>query len=241
MDRGGADPHEWEKVVKAISVLGTLPSRIKAHFGSTVAQYQRLPTIDLSPRAFDAEHGLIRALLYYLMPAWMISGVLDWWWHRKTDIEHTSGLKESAIHALMFTEIGVPILVGLAFRINAGTLLAMWGTALLHEITAFWDVSLAEDHREVAPREQHTHSFLEVIPVTACMVASCLHWDELRSLVGLGDRKPDFRLRMKEQKIPDHYWPVLASMVTGIAVIYGNELYRCWRARGETHYDKGFY
>ena len=73
------------------------------------------------------------------------------------------------------------------------------------------------------------------------MIASCLHWDELRSLVGLGSKKPEFGLRMKEQKIPDKYWPVMACMVAGVVAIYGNELYRCWRARDEKHFDTGAY
>jgi hypothetical protein len=156
--------------------------RIAAGIRPTVRQYAKLPAINLSPAEFDAEHGLIRSFLYYLMPTWIAAGIADWWWHKKTDIEHTSGLKESIIHAMMFTEVGIPILLGLLCRINAGSLLAMWGTAIVHEFTAFWDVSFAAHHREVAPREQHTHSFLEIIPFTACAVASCLHWDELRSL-----------------------------------------------------------
>jgi hypothetical protein len=46
---------------------------------------------------------------------------------------------------------------------------------------------------------------------------------------------------MKDRKIPDQYWPVMAGMIATIAVIYGNELYRCWRARDESHYNTGFY
>lgn len=219
----------------------SMPNRIKRRAQSIASRYEKTPTIDLSPKTFDAEHGLIRAFLYYLMPAWIISGIADWWWHKETDIEHTSGLKESAIHALMFVEVGIPILLGLTFRINAGSLLVMWVTAFVHELTAFWDVDVASRYREVAPREQHTHSFLEIIPLTACMIASCLHWNELRSLVGLGSKKPDFRLRLKEEKIPNKYWLVLGGMVAGVSALYGNELYRCWRARGERHYNTGAY
>ncbi len=47
------------------------------------------------------------------MPLWMSAGLLDWYWHKDTDIEHTAGTKESLIHLLMFTEVGLPILMGL--------------------------------------------------------------------------------------------------------------------------------
>lgn len=207
---------------------------------SAWSRYRRLPEIDLSPTSSDAEHSLIRMFLYYLMPAWLAAGVADWWWHKRTDIEHTAGTPESLLHAVMFAEVGVPILLGLLAKLNAGALLAMWSAAIVHEFTAWWDVGYAIKRREVTPREQHTHSFLEVLPFTACVAASCLHWDELRSLVGLG-RKPDFALRIKERKIPDRYWPFIAGMVIGITAIYGNELYRCRRARRERHYNTGFY
>jgi len=170
--------------------------------------------------------------LYCLMPAWLGAGLADWWWHKRTDIEHTAGIRESLLHIVMFAEIGVPLLLGLLAKINAGALVAMWGAAVVHELTAFRDVAYAVKYRQVTPCEQHTHSFLEVLPFAACALASCLHWDALRSLAGLGER-PDFKLRMKEQKVPDRYWPLMAGMVIGIAAVYGNELYRCRRADRE--------
>jgi hypothetical protein len=38
--------------------------------------------------------------------------------HRRTRIERTSGLRESAIHALMMTEISVPLLLTLLCEVN---------------------------------------------------------------------------------------------------------------------------
>lgn len=213
--------------------------RARATFSSAWSRYRRLPEIDLSPASLDAEHSLIRMFLYCLMPAWLGAGLADWWWHRRTDIEHTAGTPESLLHIAMFAEVGVPILLGLVAKLNAGALLAMWAAAIVHEFTAFRDVGYATTRREVAPREQHTHSFLEVLPFTACVLASCLHWGELRSLIGLG-HKPDFALRMKERKIPDRYWPFMAGMVLAIGAIYGEELYRCRRARRERHGDTDF-
>jgi hypothetical protein len=218
--------------------------RHAVHCGGAVvasawSRYRRLPEMDLSPRSLDPDRSLIRLLLYCLMPAWLAAGLADWWWHKRTDIEHTAGTRESLLHIVMFAEVGIPLLLGLLARINAGALLAMWGAAVVHELTAFRDVAYAAKRREVAPREQHTHSFLEVLPFSACALASCLHWNQWRSLAGLGE-KPDFRLRMKERKVPDRYWPFVAGMVLGVAAVYGNELYRCRRACRERPVNTAF-
>jgi hypothetical protein len=79
-------------------------------------RYYRRPEIDLSLRESDLEHALTRYLLYYMMPLWMAAGLLDWYWHKDTDIEHTAGTRESLIHLLMFTEVGVPIILGVVLR-----------------------------------------------------------------------------------------------------------------------------
>jgi hypothetical protein len=51
--------------------------------------------------------------------------------------------------------------------VNAGIILLMIGSFLVHEATALWDVSYATTAREVTPIEQHVHSFLEMIPLMA--------------------------------------------------------------------------
>jgi hypothetical protein len=46
----------------------------------------------------------------------------DWYLYRRTRIEQTAGPRESALHSLMSTETGVPVLLGLLFEVNAGVL-----------------------------------------------------------------------------------------------------------------------
>ncbi len=158
--------------------------------------------LDLTITQTNPEHALTRYLLYYLMPLWTAAAVLDWYWHKRTDIEHTSGVGESLIHALMFTEAGVPIILGLLLEINAGLLSAMAATLIVHEATAIWDVSYATDHRHVKPSEQHTHSFLKVLPFMALSMASALHWDQLQSIFSIGNARPDWKLRLKSSAFP---------------------------------------
>ena len=205
-----------------------------------IEAYLRKPVLDLSISNTDPEHALERYLLFYLIPVWTTAGVFDWYWHKQTDIEHTAGIHESLIHLLMFSEVGTPLMLGLFFEINAGLLAAMMAALVVHEATAFWDVAYAIDHREVKPNEQHTHSFLEVLPFMALSMASTLHWDQLQSMVGIGKTKPDWKLRLKKKRLPGAYFIAIAGMLAGaIALPYSNELLRCWRARKEPHYRGG--
>ena len=36
-------------------------------------------------------------ILYILLPLWGIAGMVDWWCHRQTEIEKTSGLHEASL------------------------------------------------------------------------------------------------------------------------------------------------
>jgi hypothetical protein len=44
----------------------------------------------------------VTILMYFVLPVWFIAGFADWICHRATSIETASGVKESAIHALMW-------------------------------------------------------------------------------------------------------------------------------------------
>lgn len=174
------------------------------------------------------EAAMRRYLLYFLLPLWLVPGLLDYRMHRKTDIEHTAGLPESIIHSLMMTEIGIPVLLGLVLEINAGFLLLSVAAFFLHEATAFWDVAYATKRRDVQPNEQHIHSFLEVLPFCALSFVVCLHWEQFSALFGMGPEKPDFNLRLKKEKVPTPYIAgITAAIFIFIALPYGEELLRC--------------
>ncbi len=140
----------------------------------------------MHPGEDDPEQALVRYLLFFLIPVWNASGIIDWLWHKQTDIEHTSSTEESVIPRLMFAEAGLPLRMALLLEINSGVILAMFGGLALHGATAVWDVHCAGGIREVTEREQHTHSFLEVLPFAAVAMASCLHWWQSQALFGAG-------------------------------------------------------
>ncbi|MCG7203301.1 diguanylate cyclase [Streptomyces arenae] len=192
--------------------------------------WRRSDDLRIPLRSTDTEDASRRFLLYGALPLWVVPGLADWWMHKRTRIEHTSGTKESAVHALMMTEAGVPVLMGLLARVNPLVLTVMGGAALVHGATAVYDVSLAVGDREVRPVEQHIHSFLEVLPLTALAFTACLHADQVRGALRGGTGPEDWRLLPKERPLPATYLAALAGViVAGVAVPYAEELWRCLR------------
>lgn len=174
-----------------------------------------------------------RFLLYLIVPLWVTAGSLDYVWHRRTKIETTSGTMESVIHALMMTEAGLPLGLGLVFEVNAGVILLMIAGFFVHAATAIWDVSFAVERRKVLPNEQHIHSFLEVLPFCAVAFVACLHWSQFASLFGIGNEKPRFGLNKKNPPLPKGYLLAFLGAVSINGAAYGEELIRCWRAQQE--------
>jgi uncharacterized membrane protein len=117
-------------------------------------------------------------LLYFILPLWILAGMTDYFLHKRTRIENTSGTKESILHLLQLTEAGVPVVLGLLFDINALIMAVMLGAVILHEATALWDVTYAHTRRYLGPLEQHIHSFLEVLPIMAVSFVTTLYWNQ---------------------------------------------------------------
>jgi hypothetical protein len=172
-----------------------------------------------------------RYMQYVLLPMWFAPGILDWVMHRRTHISRTSGTKESLMHSAMMTEVGVPILMALLLEMNAGVIAAMIAAALIHWGTAWMDIQYTTGLREIRPEEQHIHSFIETLPFWAVSFVCCLEWKQFLALLGRGPEKPDFAIRMKTPPLPPAYVAsILSAVGVLIALPYGEELVRCWRA-----------
>ena len=182
-------------------------------------------------RSTDLEDASRRALLSFVVPLWIGAGLADWWCHRRSDIEHTAGTREAAIHAAMMTEAGVPSLLGLLFEVNAGILATAYGLLAAHQATAILDVEYAESQREVTTAEQHIHGLLEQTPVMACTFLTVLHWDQALALIGLGKAEPRFRLERKRRPLPSsQILGMLGSILCFGVLPYTEEIIRCRRA-----------
>lgn len=57
----------------------------------------------------DTEEANRRFLMYGVLPLWCGPAMADWIMHRRSRIEETTGARESALHALMMTEAGIPV------------------------------------------------------------------------------------------------------------------------------------
>lgn len=215
------------KFVSSLMLSVALPRKVRKRLENTTDLSQ---LIDTMQEQVGVEVSLRRYLLYFIMPLWMGAGLLDWYYHRRTKIEKTAGTHESAIHALMMSEAGLPIMLGLFLEVNSLLLAIMIAAFFIHEATAYWDVAYAEGRREVTPNEQHTHSFLEVLPFMAVSFMICLHWGQFQALVGKGKETARFEFRSKKDPLPRRAVRIILGLVILTVVIpYAEEFWRCYR------------
>ncbi|MBO0733267.1 MAG: diguanylate cyclase [Methylocapsa sp.] len=169
-------------------------------------------------------------LLYFIVPLWFFAGIGDWVCHRRTHIERTSGLPESVAHSIMLFQIGVMMLPAIVFEINAAVIAVAVVTFIVHEITALIDVSYTSPKRNVNFVEQSMHSLLEMVPLTAILLAATLHWDQFCAVFGFG--AGDWSFTWKAHPLPTGYLAsVMIATVLFAFVPYLEELFRCWRFR----------
>lgn len=116
-------------------------------------------------------------------------------------------------------------------------------TALVaHSATAVWDVRLAVHHREVKTGEQHTHSFLEVLPFMGLAFAASLHGAAARRLITGKIKAGDWQLKLKNPRLPLPYLAGMAGLIAvGVVLPYANEIWRCWKRLRSPKHNTGFY
>lgn len=206
-------------------------------FGLAIARRLRVKKPDLADlfvkdleRKVGVDEVTRRYLLYFIMPLWIIAGLLDWYNHRRTKIEQTAGTHESMTHILAMTEVGMPIMMGLFLDVNALVLLMMIAGFLAHEGTTYWDVAYTDGRRKVTPAEQHVHSYLEGISFMVTSVLICLNWDQFLALFGRGKERPRFQLRRRRRPLArGTVRAILAALSLGVALPYAEEFWRCYR------------
>ncbi len=162
-------------------------------------------------------------LLALTLPLWLLAGIGDWWCHRRTLIDRTSGPRESALHLLLYLVIAVPIALGLFLQINALLLVFMAVCVAAHSAVSLWDTSYSQPRRYISPVEQMIHSHLEMLPVFALGLVVALHWNAVVN--------PDWSLVTREHPLPGAWtWGVLVLLAPGLLMIL-EELARGLRAQ----------
>lgn len=180
---------------------------------------------------------LTASILYFFLPLWLLAGFGDWLCHRVARISENAGLKESLLHLLMLTELGLPLLAGLFFEINALVIGLMIVGFIAHEATVLWDLRYASSKRRILPVEQIVHSFQELVPMTLLALVIFLHWDQFVALVTM-DSAAEFRLEWKRDPLPPLYLTlVLGAAAVLVIVPFLEEAWRCYRRRLERQAD----
>lgn len=171
-------------------------------------------------------------LMYFVLPLWLAAGLADWFCHRATRIEVTSGPTESVFHLLGLAEMGVPVVLALFFEINALVIAVIIGAFVVHEVTIWLDLRYAVNKREVMPIEQIVHSFVEILPLMGLGFIVLLHWGQFLALFGGGNESARFMLALKQQPLPLSYsLTAVAAAIVFNVIPYTEELIRGLRAR----------
>lgn len=178
----------------------------------------------------STEGLLVYALLYGVVPAWLVAGFVDYLCHRHMRIEDSAGVMEVLLHIAQFAAVGLPLLAVLFLQVNAAVILIMLAGLLLHQALAVIDVRYADSRRHIPPIEQHVHGVLEMLPWIATFLVIVLHWQEMRSLLGLGTISAVWQLEPKHQPLDEGYLVVVLAGVLVLGVLpYGEELVRAVR------------
>jgi hypothetical protein len=175
----------------------------------------------------DSAQLLLRSVVF---PLWVAFGCADWACHRRTRIEHTSGLKENLFHWLLLAEIGVAMLAVALLEVNAAILLLVFAAFLAHELTTWIELQYTAPLRHVSPTEQMIHSFLEILPLLSLALLCVQQWRQVLSL--FDESVPDFGLRLKDGPWPGVYlWSAFAAAALFNGLPIAEESWRCFRSR----------
>lgn len=98
---------------------------------------------------------------------WLLAGTADFLLHRRSCIEATSGLRESALHLLQIGLLGMGTVLWLLFAATPALWWLLLGIVCLHAVAGYWDTHVAYPVRAIVPLEQHVHSVLDIAPWVA--------------------------------------------------------------------------
>ncbi len=196
--------------------------------------FERSREAQLEPRADTTNSAAERYVLAVVLPMWMAAGSLDYFLHRRSRIEATSGTYEARLHVLGVSLTAAPVLAGLLLEIDAGVLALMGAGYVGHVGMTIWDVAYADERREIVPLEQHVHALLELLPFTALSLLALAHRDQASAIVGRGLEPARYAFRSKRRPLPARVlaWTI-GTFAAVVALPYAEELLRCVRYERE--------
>lgn len=156
-------------------------------------------------------------LIWGLYPLWLLAGAGDYLCHRRTDIEHTSGSRESRYHVLQFICLLLTFASAVLLKPGIVTYAVMIALVLGHSVLAFVDVDYTDGRRFISPLEQTVHGYMEVLPWVAVVLFGILHWPEIWS--GGASRS----LALQEGLDGGH-----AALVASFIILAGTPVFEEW-------------
>lgn len=133
---------------------------------------------------------IYQVIAYGFYPAWLVAGAFDYWCHRRTAIERTSGFIESLYHVAQLATIAL-IVFGIAFFAGSMTMFAIVAaTGVAHTVLSYLDVRFTERRRYISPLEQHVHAVLDVMPLVAIALWIALEWSNAQESFAVQLRDP---------------------------------------------------
>ncbi len=161
--------------------------------------------------------------------AWMLAGVLDWWCHRRTHIETTSGLRECAFHWLLIAQGSLGLVIAMLFQPSVLLVICLLLLWAVHQLTTWVELCYVVSRRPVLPIEQMVHSFLEVVPLVLVVVVAI---DAvLLASPQVGD---DWALRLRDWSSGFPLAQMLLYVCGGAVLVvapFMEEAWRCYRHR----------
>lgn len=165
-------------------------------------------------------------LTWVLYPLWLIGGAVDYICHRRTDIQHTSGIHESWLHVAQFATIALVFASAVLLEITLPVIIVLIGLVIAHTVLSFIDVSYTLGRRHISTSEQHAHGLLNVVPLIAVGLLAILNW---QALLAPSD---EAAVRLKDEPLAaTHVVTLLGSFIVLAGGPVMEEWLRTYRAR----------
>lgn len=165
-------------------------------------------------------------LVWAFYPLWLVAGLIDYLFHRRTRIERTSGRREAWLHLAQFAVLGIALGAVAGLHMNRLAFALLTVCVVAHSALAHADIAFTEGRRAIAPLEQQVHGYMEVLPVTALAILAVLHWETLSI--------QDWNWRAKPAPGAGA-WALVGSYLVLAGVPILEELLRC--LRGFRHHE----
>lgn len=159
---------------------------------------------------------IVIACVYVL---WLAAGSLDFHFHRRTDLPHTSAMRESLLHGVQLLLIGSGVLAWLLLENTLSLVALLAGLVIAHAVAGYLDTVSADGRRRISPAEQHVHSVLDAAP---WVLLGWVGWQV----------HPRWSLEVKPAA-PDVWWLTLLPALGLVVLPWLWELRQCVRAGEE--------